>query len=357
MKINHSGILLIFSMVLTLACVDPITFETASETGQLVFYGEFTQVKENHVFTVARTSEFGKPTIPLSGAAISIFDDLGNAAPYVETDNGKYILNAESFQGVPGRFYHVEITSPDGRNLRSLPQTMPEPIEIDDLYFKIEPQQILSSSGIVVDQTFISIYINTSLKNQHGESGGMRWTVEEVYSFTDLPCHPYFDPSTTCYFKIPPNDSHLKIFKSEANVQPNLDGYQILSRMIAPDDEFVERHYFSVYQYTISQETYNFWEQVQIVTSQAGDLLDRPAAAVIGNIFEKDNPDNHVLGYFEVSGKNTRRIYTLPHLIGDNHILETCPPQRNSIIQDKCCFCYMLDEAENRVERPEYWGD
>jgi hypothetical protein len=208
-----------------------------------------------------------------------------------------------------------------------------------------------------VDQTFISIYINTSLKNQHGESGGMRWTVEEVYSFTDLPCHPYFDPSTTCYFKIPPNDSHLKIFKSEANVQPNLHGYQILSRMIAPDDEFVERHYFSVYQYTISQETYNFWEQVQIVTSQAGDLLDRPAAAVIGNIFEKDNPDNHVLGYFEVSGKNTRRIYTLPHLIGDNHILETCPPQRNSIIQDKCCFCYMLDEAENRVERPEYWGD
>jgi hypothetical protein len=58
-----------------------------------------------------------------------------------------------------------------------------------------------------------------------------------------------------------------------------------------------------------------------------------------------------------VSDATIQRIFTLPYLIGDHEIIETCPKTRTFIIEDKCCFCSLLDEAENRINRPEYWND
>ena len=59
--------------------------------------------------------------------------------------------------------------------------------------------------------------------------------------------------------------------------------------------------------------------------------------------------------FFEVSGQHIARIYTLPSMIEGNQIVETCPVRRSEIIEDKCCFCWLLDESENRIESPDYW--
>ena len=152
------------------ACVDPISFETDSVNGELVFYGNFTQLDENHIFNISRTSDFGKPAVPVSGAFIEIMDDQGNCADYQEVETGKHQLTADKMQGVPGRSYHIEITLNNGKTYFSEPQVMPEPVEVDDVYFNIESRQILSSSDVLVDKTFIDIFIDTPLQNSSGRS-------------------------------------------------------------------------------------------------------------------------------------------------------------------------------------------
>ena len=174
-----------------------------------------------------------------------------------------------------------------------------------DIYFKIEQGQTLSSSEIIVENTFINIYIDTPLQNSLGESHGIRWTVDEVYSFTDLQCHPFFDNATTCYFNIPVDESSVRLFKSEDGIQENLNEFKVHSRSLANNDEFLERHYFTVHQYTMTEESTKYWEQVNIVSNQSGNLFDLPPARITGNIYEKDNEGAFVIGYFEVSAQVT----------------------------------------------------
>jgi len=336
------------------SCVDPISFETDPGGRQLVFYGIFTQMNEEHIFTIFYTSDFGKQGIPVSGASIVIKDEQDNCADYEEYEPGKYVLAPDKMPGIPGRSYHIEIILANGRTYYSLPQVLPQPIEAREIYYKIETRQTLSGSEIIINKIFIDIYIDTPLRNSSGESLPLRWTVDEVYSFTDLQCHP-LDLPETCYFNVPVDESKVRLFKNEEGVQKDLKEYNVYSRLLSPS-EFLGRHYFNVRQYSISGETYKYWEEIKIVANQSGSIFDVQPATVRGNMYEKDNEQAFVFGYFEVSGQNIVRTFTSPSLIASWNIVSPCNgfiPYYNNA--NECCFCWLWDD--NIVERPAYWGD
>lgn len=346
--------MLYFMTAIIQSCVDPISFETNSVEGQLVFYGNFTQLDEKHIFNISQTSDFGKPVLPVSGAIVVIVDDQGNSADYSEIDLGIYELAANKMQGMPGRSYHIEITLAGGQAYCSTPQVMPQPIEVEDLYFNIESRQILSSSDVLVDQTFIDVFIDTPLQNRSGGSSPLRWTVEEVYSFVDRVCGP-FDLAGTCYFIDPPDESEVLIFNDEGGAQNSLNAFRVRSRLLVPFDEFTARHYFNVSQYTISEEELDYWNKIKQVSSQSGNLFDVQPAKVPGNVFEKDNQQALVLGYFGVNGQNVVRTFTTPDQIRPLPVF-TC--MDNSFFADhrsECCACEAKEG--NQIERPEYWDE
>ncbi len=336
------------------ACVDPISFETDSVNGELVFYGNFTQLNENHIFNISRTSDFGKPVTPVLGASIIILDDQGNSADYQEIDLGKYQLAADKIAGIPGRSYHIEVTLSDGKTYFSAPQVMPEPIEIEEVYFNIESRQILSSSDVLVDKTFIDIFIDTPLQNSSGGFSPIRWTVEEVYSFVDRACSP-FDPAETCYFIDRVDESEVLLFKNEGGAQDYLRGFNVRSRLLVPFDEFTARHYFIVRQYTISEEAFDYWNKIDVVADQSGNLFDVQPAKVGGNIFEKDNEQALVLGYFGINGQNLVRTFITPNEIKPLPVF-TCMDE--SFFDDhlpECCWCSAKEGIQ--IERPAYWDE
>ena len=125
---------MIIAVFLT-TCVDPISFEAETGQSQLVFFGNFSQLNQNHYFTIARTSDFDKIAIPVDGAQVTLWDDQGNSADYEASGEGKYTLRAETMNGVPGNSYHIEISLSTGASYRSDPQILPEPVELDNLYF------------------------------------------------------------------------------------------------------------------------------------------------------------------------------------------------------------------------------
>jgi len=353
MKLKYKYILCVV-MALVYGCVDPISFETASVEGQLVFYGNFTQLDENHIFSISQTSDFGKPAIPVSGATIVIIDDRGSNADYHEITPGKYQLDTGKIEGIPGRSYQVEITLADGKTFASVPQIMPEPVEIEDVYFEIESRQILSSSDVLVDKTFIDVYIDTPLPNIADGSTHFRWSVEEVYSFVDRSCGP-LDGSTQCYFIDLVDESELILFENESGAQHFVRGLNVRSRLLVPYDEFTARHYFNIRQYAISEQELEFWQRIDAVANQSGSLFDVQPARVVGNIIEKGNEQAGTLGYFGVNGQSVLRTFTTPADIKPNPVF-TC--MDDSFFREhlpECCFCTMKEG--NQIERPAYWDE
>ncbi len=346
--------ILFFVLVFMQSCVDPIFFETESGGRQLVFSGNFSQLNEKHFFNISWTSDFGKPGSPVSGASVVIKDEDGNCADYEEVEMGKYELEVDKIQGIPGRSYHVEITFPSGREFYSTPQVMPELIEIEDIYFEIETREILSSSEILVDKTFIDIFIDTPLNNSLRESSPLRWSIDEVYSFTDRSCSP-FDFAETCYFNDLVDASEMLMFENEGE-QKYLKGFKVRSRLLVPNDVFTGRHYFIVNQHAISEETFKYWEKINIVANQSGSLFDVQPAKVRGNIIERNNEQALVLGYFEVSGQSVLRTFITPREIKPFHPVFDCNDfQFFRDHRAECCICSLKSGIQ--IERPEYWDD
>lgn len=348
--------ILLLAAGLNYSCVDPISFETDSEGGQLVVFGNFTQLDQPHTINISQSSEFGLPAIPVSGGCIIIMDNLGNSAYYEELETGTYQLAANEIAGVPGRLYHIEVELADGKTYFSKPQVMPEPILIDDVYFEIGPRQVLSGSGNLVEQTLIDIYIDTPLHRDPGNSTHFRWTMDEVYSFVDRSCHP-MDGSEQCYFLVDPiYNSEVLIFENEDNGQDNVERFRVRSRQLVPYDEFTARHYFIVHQLTISDEELEYWKKIDAVANQSGSLFDVQPAPVVGNIYQEGNEQGGVLGYFGVNGQSTLRTFTTPFDIRPNHPVFSCMDQIFfADHQPECCFCSTKEAI--KIERPAYWDE
>jgi len=353
MRVNYLHMVYLVLMTLG-SCVDPISFETASETGQLVLYGNFSQLEETHLFTISRTADFDRPAIPVSGALLTLKDDLGNSAVYQEIDQGNYQLNAGALQGEPGRSYHIEVNLENGKSYFSRPQLMPEPIEIDSIYYEFVKREEFSDSGIPVDKTLIEVFIDTPLKDICGEPSHIRWTVEEVYSFVDRICGT-FDIAETCYYIDPVDNSQVLVFQNEGNSREFLKRYRVRSRLLVPYDEFTARHYFIIRQYSIDDEALDYWTKIDAVANQSGNLFDVQPAKVVGNLYNLENENELVLGYFGVHGQSSLRTFTTPFDIRPNPVF-TCNDEsffnNNPSI---CCFC--SNKEGIRIERPDYWDE
>lgn len=344
------GLLFAYSLS---GCVDPISFETESEGGHIVIYGNFSQLNQDHTVAISMTSGFGTPPTPTQGACVKIMDDTGNFANYQETEPGDYLLPTDAFPGIPGRSYQVEVVLEDGRTFFSEPEIMPDPIMIDDVYFEIEPREVLSGSGVLVDQTFIDVFIDTSLPGS-SEDTSLRWTVEEVYSFVDRSCGP-LDIADQCYFIDPVDDTGVLLFENRSSTQGTLEKFQVRTRLLAPYDEFTARHYFNINQHTITQREFDYWEKINAVANQSGSLFDVQPAVVEGNLYQEGNPETLVLGFFGVNGQSILRTFTTPFTIRPYPVF-TCDDQvffQNH--QPECCFCSQKEGIQ--IERPEYWDE
>jgi hypothetical protein len=64
-----------------------------------------------------------------------------------------------------------------------------------------------------------------------------------------------------------------------------------------------------VNQYSLNEDEYLFWEKLQSISDNVGNLYDVTPMAVPSNIYCIENPDEKVLGYFSVSAVSGKRIF------------------------------------------------
>ncbi|HET9487942.1 MAG TPA: DUF4249 domain-containing protein [Chryseosolibacter sp.] len=284
-------------------------FDTSSEYhgGQIVISGQISPFEETSVVYVGRTADKERLPEPISGAMVTLRDDLGNEAIYAASGE-KYIL--KDFAAVPGRTYHIHVALPGHGTFESIPEQVPAAIGVDEVNYVIEREDYTDQDGIVAERYFVKIFTDHTV-HPTTDPVFIKWHAEEVYllSPTDFP-DPFGDIPPPCYIYQAVDPQRIVLFTNEEVKAPYIPDLRIASRLI--DASFLERHYFIVYQSSLTREAYEYWKKADIVANQVGSIFDEPPARIKGNIFNVNNKNEEVLGYFQASNQTYHRFFLLP---------------------------------------------
>ena len=127
--------LLISSLFLLLSsCEELINIDLNSADPKIVIEGTVTDQPGPYRVTVTKTTDYYNPgTYPtVSGAQVTISDDLGFSEELQEIENGVY--QTINLQGVSDRIYTLTVMA-EGQTYSAV-SSMPQPTEIDSLYYE-----------------------------------------------------------------------------------------------------------------------------------------------------------------------------------------------------------------------------
>ena len=303
-------ILTAISAYFLLSCVETFDFENEVETfdSALVIEARLTNELKNQRILLSRSFQLDTvlPT-PERGATVKVIDNFQNEYLFQELELGNY-TSVNAFVAVPNREYKLRITTENGRKYSSNAVILTASTSIADI--KIE--RGFNDEGVEGMSFLVDTFDPT------GNSRFYRYEYEETYkiiaprysayeiifdqgSFFDYNLEIRPEQEKTCYNTV---KSNTIIQSSTLNfTEDRLDGF--LARFINRDN-FIISHRYSILikQFVQSSEAYRFYETLKNLSeseSQPGHIF--------GNVFSEENKEEIVLGYFEVSSIDMKRVY------------------------------------------------
>jgi hypothetical protein len=298
--------LIVFSFMTAIFshCKEPYQFDTSSQASLLVVDGNISDQPGPYLLNLATTTSAQTPPSPVLGAAAVVTDNLGNSEHYVEVGNGVYQLNGTTIQGVPGRYYTLNITLANGKNYYSNKELMPAYTKpVDSVYFSVITQNTVTNN-VEIANWFVDVLLNTTFQKNVGY---FRWTVNEVYyvATTCAPGEPFCPQN--CYVYQPTSTYKLNVIDLASYSGKSIQNILLINRGV--DFSFDTRHYFNVTQFGMNSSVYNYWKAVEQLTTNVGTIFQTPPYTIRGNMQSSESNNEIVLGYFEASTQHLTRKY------------------------------------------------
>lgn len=348
-------------LLVSMQCLSPLDFNAGSAGGRLVISGQISTLAEQNNIQLSRTTNRDQLPAPVSNAMITLYDDEGNFYSYAEDFSKKGIYRLSNVSGMPGRAYYIEVILADNKVYTSQPEIMPESSGLNSVDYKIASESIIDSEGDVVDNSFLKIYVNSSVSTSFNNNSYLKWSVQETFILSPTNFPDIFgripDP---CYIDQNASPQQITLFNGTSIASKAIDNYLIASRQI--DWSFLEKHYFTVYQSSITEASHEYWVKVNILANQSGSLFDTPPAEIKGNIISS-NPSEEVAGFFQAVNQSYQRFHVLPENLPFPLLVETCTfkgdpfdvtaPQNREVYPARCIDCASLPNSS--FTRPEWF--
>ena len=317
-RFNKPLILLLLVSIIS-TCIDPFNPNISGQQAILVVDALLTN--ENRSYTVKlsyTTQSQNEDPAMASSAFVTISDGDGNVTRLTETTNGIYKTDSLAFLGETGNTYTLYIKTFEGAEYRSEPCTINPVQQIDSIYFQ-KDQEIPKNSTEILEG--IRIFLDSE------NSGGgkyFRWTYDEWWKFSvpyptrfeyiDQNNIPEVDEIKQICYAYSGADEIL-INSSESSQTNRIEKEPIV--FVSPDisDRFLMQYCIDIKQLSLSAAEFQFWEQMKEINESGGDIFDKQPFSIIGNIHNVNNPSETVLGYFQVSAVEEKRIYISPQEI------------------------------------------
>lgn len=305
MRIRLTLLYSIFFFFISSSCIDIISFDTEYRPG-LVIEGKITNSTTHTPYVrIATTSEDDGEKTAITDARVDLYVDDEQTVPFLHVENGLYEPLFKII-GKPGSSYQIEIRYAD-RRYQSTPEVLPTQVGSDSISYEVGQLTRLSPEGVEIKIPGISVFVESKVP---ASETYLRWDLEEVYTYKEmvLPAFrfPFYSPGI-CFVTEPVFLQELQLFTTRGNTTTEIPRRLIYEKAI--DETFEEVHYFAIIQNAITRAAFEYWVQIDQTANRDGSLFETPPATVRGNIYDVDDPDQLILGYFEATKTDTSSFY------------------------------------------------
>ena len=321
LRAGFKSAITLITVFLLCTCIDPYYPNLGKYESLLVVDGLITNSDNSSTIRLSRTFQqvSSGPSV-VSDANVYITDDTDNRISLANKGNGIYKTDSLEFKGIPGRTYVLHVQTTDGEEFESDPCMMYPVQEIDSIYFE-KDQQFFSNGTQAAEGIMIYLDSKGGLGNPY-----YRWTFDETWKFKV----PY--PKMYDYIKTP-GKPNAPVFRPVKEVKEfcwkNNQSGEVLIRSIGEvndgkvmkqpvsfiatgqTDRLLIQYSILVKQYSVSKQEYDFWNNLKQVNETGNDIFAKQPYSVISNIHNTKNPNERVLGYFQVSAISQKRKYIL----------------------------------------------
>ncbi|MHA7101615.1 DUF4249 domain-containing protein [Roseivirga pacifica] len=305
-------------IIVATGCVEEFETDSIKFEKLLVVDANISDQAKTHQVRLFYTNPIDQDTDNISnaltGATVWVEDNIGNRTDFIEQSPG-YYHSPESFAGQRGNRYALFITTAEGKNYQSAYEEMVQSPQITDIYnqFNIElgDRNATSVPGV-------QFFINVENADQGSQFYRYEWNdVHQIVvpypkKYEAIPSREGYDvaPFTLdveeCYRE--ERFDELILATSTNNANGQLVEVPIKFSQ-AYDFNVTTRYSIEITQRSISPEAYSYYRKIELFNESNGSLFDKQQGIIVGNVISLDDPDERVLGYFEVSGSSSKRIY------------------------------------------------
>jgi len=300
----------IIRLSLFIALVAGCTIEFLPETDEiqdlLVVDGMITDIDQVNRIRLSRSTPPGAPlgSRPVKGAIVTITDENGIITTLTESPEGTYCTDSTQFTGRVGGRYSLSIEINNTLYSTDFIEMKPVP-PISSLYY--EKEVIVSSKDTNDIDEGCRVYVDTY--DPSGKCLYYRWDYDETWEYQI----PYNVINKTCY--VSDYSDEVLIKNTSGYSQARVTKYPVVF-ISNETDRLKETYSILVSQYSLDESEYNFWEKVQGISQNVGNLYDITPSAITGNIRCITDPKETVLGYFSVSAVTQQRLFIHDHFYG-----------------------------------------
>jgi hypothetical protein len=249
----------------------------------------------------------------VSDAKVVIKDNLGDSTTCTYTSLGNYTSDSAQFTGTIGRTYTLVVYLSNGQVYLSKPETIQAVPPIDSLSIGYDSAQL---TGIQPPPLIVTI-------NTHDPGNGQRY-----YRWSASGYYPRKSWGSPCALNDPPcTDPYVctcGAFCEQKNTAP--PAVTIFSNQLSQGQEIIDPvyyspvywfgiHYVEIDQYSLSLNSYQFWEQYLEQTDRTGSILDPLPSPVIGNMYNAADSTDLALGIFSASDVYKEKVILIPFFL------------------------------------------
>ena len=295
------------------SCVEEIAFEIGTFESALVIEATITNEVKQQIILLSRTFQLEDDgPAPERNASVNILAD-GSSFVFEELEPGRYVSTIP-FSAQSRTDYILNITTSNGRTYSSSPTILSQATQIDNLYVIRETNDDgvngLSFYVDSFDPTGNSKYYRYSYEETY-KIIAPRWVPEDLVLTDALTCEVDLRPTRpqeerVCYNTVLSNT--INQFSTNSLTEDRVTRH--LVRFIDSEDFIISHRYtILVNQYIQSREAYSYFETLNNLASQGSLFSQIQPGFFEGNVSSETNPNEKVIGFFDVSSVSSQRLY------------------------------------------------
>jgi hypothetical protein len=289
--------------ILLVGCIDPYSPPEIEQAQAALVIDGFINVLGKSTIKLSRTQNLADTNEPIQevGASIWVEDEQELKFFLSEESAGVYSLPAQSF--VDSRYRLHIVTSNSKEYVSAFERAMMSP-PIDSVNWSF------------TDDLGIQLFVNTN--NTESTQGYYRWTFEETWLYTSAFQSTYVYNEQTRSAEVRTDDiyncwrtgkSSDVLIESTTRLSENRVSEYPLTSIKQNDERLRYKYSILVKQYSITQDAFNYWQQIKKTTEDLGTLFGPLPSQVTGNFKSISNPAEPVIGYFAIGSFASNRIF------------------------------------------------